>query len=487
MKRLWACVGLGVIALFSTCVASTPALEGEVREGLATPVGAPAEPSPHGSPGGSPSTTGSSDSKHVVIISLDGLRPEFYLPGDASKACETLVSLRDAGSCAKAALPPYPSVTYPGHATIATGMNPARHGVTANTVFEPTASEGRGFWFASDLQAPALWDVAHKAGLTVGSVSWPCTAGSKFIDWDVPEFWTTSMGNELVLMRKHAPEGLIELIERDAGSMATARRAGGAPWDAFLASAAATIIREHKPNLMFVHLIEPDKIQHQGGRASPELSAVTRRVDSHIYDIIEATKKAGIYERTTFIVVGDHGFADVTLMIAPNVLLAENGFIRLENKRVADWTAMIQNTGGSAGVYLKNPRDVATAAKLRGFLQKNALDSSGKPMFRIIDKDRLAALGGPRDAAFYLEAEPGYMFSGTLNGEYVRPASIKGNHGFLPDKPGLQTGFIASGRGIKKGVVLDTVRLVDVAPTVAELLGLQMPGTDGRVLKEILQ
>jgi predicted AlkP superfamily pyrophosphatase or phosphodiesterase len=430
---------------------------------------------------------GPATNNHVVIISLDGFRPEFYLQDEFTGTAETLVELRDNGSYAKAALPPYPSLTYPGHATIATGAYPARHGVNANTLFEPTNSEGRGYWFASDLQTPALWDVANKAGLTVGSVAWPCTAGSKSIHWDLPEFWTTPMGNDMVLTRKYAPDGLIELIERDAGPMATARRGDEAMWDAFLARAAVSILREHKPNLMFVHLIETDKAQHQGGRAAPDLPAVIRRVDSHIYEMIEATKKAGIYQRTTFIVLGDHGFADVNLMIAPNVLLAQHELITLQSKNVTDWKAMAQNTGGSAAIYLNDPKDAATLGKVRVLLQKNAVDPFGKPIYRIIDKERLAALGGPRDAALYLEAEPGYMFSRAVDGQFLRKASLKGNHGFLPDTPGLATGFIASGRGIKKGVVLDTIRLVDVAPTVAELLGLQMPGTDGRVLKEVLE
>jgi predicted AlkP superfamily pyrophosphatase or phosphodiesterase len=66
-------------------------------------------------------------------------------------------------------------------------------------------------------------------------------------------------------------------------------------------------------------------------------------------------------------------------------------------------------------------------------------------------------------------------------------AVIKSNHGYLPTKPGLQTGFLLAGRGVKKGVVLESVRLVDVAPTIAELLGLNMKDTDGHALKEVLQ
>lgn len=426
-------------------------------------------------------------SNHVVIISIDGMRPEFYLSKEFAGVCETLAGLRQAGSFAKGALPPYPSVTYPGHATIATGVHPSRHGIVANTVFEPPELEGRGYWFASDLRAPALWDVAHKAGLTVGSVSWPCTAGSKSIRWDVAEFWTTPFGNDLELTRRYAAPGLIEMIESKAGRMTPARRADAAQWDAFLAASAVAILEEHKPNLMFVHFIEADKIQHQGGCGAAELPAVLRRVDGYIHDIIEATRKAGIHERTTFIVLGDHGFEDVSRMIAPNVLLAQNGFITLSQGRVTDWKAMAQNTGGSAGVYLKDPKDIATATKVRMLFARHAMGAAGKPMYRVIEKQQLLKLGGPRDAAFYLEAEPGYMFSKSLDGDFVRPAPIKGNHGFLPTRAGMHTGFVAAGRGVKKGVQLGLIQLVDVAPTVAELLGLRLEDADGRVLNEILE
>ncbi|HUI06508.1 MAG TPA: ectonucleotide pyrophosphatase/phosphodiesterase [Verrucomicrobiae bacterium] len=423
---------------------------------------------------------------HVIVISLGGLRPEFYLPGPKSKACETLVELRNGGSCAKGALPPYPSVAYPGHATMVTGVSPARHGITANTRFEPPATEGRGFWFASDLQAPALWDLAHQAGRTVATVSWPSTAGSKSIDWNLPEFWTTPLGSELALMRQYATPGLISQIEQSAGSMQTARNRDAGHWDAFLTAAAATIIREHRPDLLYVHLIQADKVQHKGGRSAPELPEAMRQLDSDLYDIIQATKQAGTYESTAFVVVGDHGFSDVSEAIAPNVVLSGLGFIT-QDKAGGSWKAMVHSTGGSAAVYLKDPNDATTAAQVRGLLANRSVGQDGKRIYSIIDKEQLTKLGGPRDAAFFLEAEPGHMFVDATTGEFVRPAPVKGNHGYLPEKPEMRTGFLAAGRGIKTGVVLDTIRLADVAPTVAELLGINMKNTEGRVLTEILE
>ena len=416
------------------------------------------------------------NSNHVITISLDGLRPEFYLAPEFAKNCDTLTALRDRGSYAKGALPAYPSMTYPGHTTIATGVSVARHGITANNVIDPPKGDGRGFWYARDLQTPALWDVAHAAGLTVGSVSWPCNADSKAIDWNIPEFWTTGLGKETDLMRRSATPGLLDAIEKQAGAL-TAERLS-ADRDSFLAACAIYILREHKPNLMFVHLLETDKVQHKGGRETAELPAALRRLDGHVKAFLEAANAAGIAERTTFIVVGDHGFADVSRTIAPNWLLAKEGFLGETN-----WTAMVMNTGGSAGVYLKDPTDAATAKAVRALLEENA-----DGLYRIIEKNQLVKLGGPRNATFYLEAEPGYMFSGSKTGDaLVRSAPIKGNHGCLPTNAQMYTGFIASGRGIKNGVLLDTVRLVDVAPTVAQLLGLRLDNVDGRVLNEILE
>jgi predicted AlkP superfamily pyrophosphatase or phosphodiesterase len=424
-------------------------------------------------------------SNYVVMITLDGMRPEFYLPSDLSVGTQTLSNLMQQGSYAKGAYPPYPSFTYPGHTTMVTGDFPARHGITANEVFDPLATEPRWFWYASDIQVPTIWDAAHDAGLTVGAVSWPVSAGSKSIDWDFPEFPTTASGFKQ--FREYTSPGLLAEIEAVAGPITNAGQLATGKWDDLIAATAIDIIRQHRPNLLLVHFIESDHAQHLGGRSNPNLPDILHKLDGHVHDIIEATKKAGIYERTTFIVLGDHGFADIHRTVAPNVLLAQNGLITLENAKVTDWKAFTQHTGGSAAVYVKDPKDAATLKKVHALLQEHAADSSSNHLYQIIEKDELVKLGGPRNAAFYLEGELGVMFSGAVTGGFLRPATLQGNHGYLPTKPGLQTGFIAAGRGVKKGVVLDNTRLVDVAPTIAQLLGVKLENTDGHPIREILQ
>lgn len=83
-----------------------------------------------------------------------------------------------------------------------------------------TEEDGRGFWYASDLKAPALWDAVHSAGLTVGAVSWPSSAGSESIEWNLPEFWSSLYGHELSMMRRYAKKEVLKMAEHSAPPLA---------------------------------------------------------------------------------------------------------------------------------------------------------------------------------------------------------------------------------------------------------------------------
>ena len=426
--------------------------------------------------------------RHVVVISIDGLLPQFYLPGSNSLLNTTLVGLRDEGSYARAMLPVYPSVTYASHAAISTAVTPSKHGITANNVLDTRTGNGRGAWYAADLKARPIWDAANAAGLTVGTLSWPTTAGSKSIDWNLPEFWTSNYGKEPALVRKYESGGVVEMMEEAGRKLENVHLDIMAPRDSFMTAAAVKLIRQKKPNLLFVHLIDLDHNEHAEGRDSPALKEVMERIDGHVREIVSATRAAGIYDRTTFIILGDHGSSKVQLSLAPNSLLAREGLLRVKDDRIESWDAIVQNTGGSAGVYLRDNNDAAMFRRVYKLLENSRLDASGKPMYSLIDRATLAHLGGPAGAAFYLEGEPGVMFSGSIGtGNWTRRSNLRGNHGYLPTKPDMFTGFIAFGRGIRKGVVLDTIRVTDVAPTIATLLGFPFESTQSRVLREILK
>ena len=408
--------------------------------------------------------------RHLVLISIDALRPEFYL--DDGYAAPALRALVRSGSHARAATPVFPSVTYPGHASIVTGVRPARHGILFNMIWSPTGGPSRWYEEAADLRAPPLWDVARAAGLTTAAVSWPSTLGAR-IDWLVPERNYYQRPEPVDVLRQASTPGLFE-------------RLGVTPrpemfkniveWDTFLASTAAAILRGTRPNLLLLHLVQLDYYQHRGGTNGTEVRPALARIDAHVATVVAALREAGIAGETAVIVTGDHGFQDVERTVQVNEILARAGLGGCRTAS-AEWRATAHVTGGSAAIFIKSATDGAAA--------EAALRREARDRYTIVPRRQLDELGAMTGAAFAVDAAPGYAF-GASCGEGLETAKRYGTHGFLPSRPSMSTGFIAAGAGVRPGVTVERIRLVDVAPTAARLLGLDMPGVEGRVLAEML-
>jgi predicted AlkP superfamily pyrophosphatase or phosphodiesterase len=424
--------------------------------------------------------------RHVVLISIDGLRPEFYL--DDAHTAPALRALVKTGSHARTVTPVFPSVTYPGHATIVTGVRPARHGIPFNRIWSPPTT-GRWYEEATDLRAPPLWDVARAAGLTTAAVSWPVTLGAK-IDWLIPERDYYARSEPLEMLRQATTPGLIERL----GLTPSAEMFKNvAQWDQFLASAAAGIIRGMRPNLLLLHLVQIDYFQHRGGLDGSDVKPALARVDAHVAAVTSALREAGIAAQTTVIVTGDHGFQDVRQWVQVNEILARAGLGGCPWS-APDWRATAHVFGGSAAVFVSAAAGADGAASGAGDAAGGAgaaaraeevLRREARDRFTIVTRRELDALGALPAAAFALEAAPGWAIAGEC-GKGVETPGRSGTHGFLPSRPSMNTGFIASGAGVRAGVVLERIGLVDVAPTAARLLGLTMTNVEGRVLTEIL-
>jgi predicted AlkP superfamily pyrophosphatase or phosphodiesterase len=412
--------------------------------------------------------------RHVVLVTIDGLRPEFYL-ADGWPA-PNLRALVQAGAHARAAEPVFPSVTYPNHASIATGVRPARHGVATNFRFDPDGAPASWHLNAADLSAPPVWQWARAAGLSTGAVSWPSTVGAD-IDALVPEQDYFARPEPLPLLRGSSTPGLFERLgvtpEPDMFR-------DPARWDAFVTETAAAIIRRIKPHLLLVHLVEADYRQHRDGLDDGGVRAALGRVDAGVGVIARALREAGLAGRAAVMVAGDHGFAAVQGLAFPNAVLARAG-LRGCPRPGAGWTATAHISGAAAAVHV-NPRgDAAVAARAEAALRAGA---AGR--YVLVSRSELDRLGALPEAAFALEAAPGYTMGGScergLTGTYRG-----GAHGYLPSRPEMATGFVAAGAGVRAGVSLERVWLIDIAPTAARLLGLTPPPVEGRVLAEILE
>jgi arylsulfatase A-like enzyme len=421
---------------------------------------------------------------HVVLISIDGFRPDFYR--DASWPAPTLQQMAREGTHAEGVRSVFPSVTYPSHTTIVTGALPARHGIVYNSPFEPEGQTGRWFWEFDFITTPTLWDAVGAAGRTSASLLWPVTVGAP-IDYNLPEYWSLDAGyGSIEPMRWHdTPEGFVEELEREASGRLDRDRSSGDYMTRDLATALNTsyVLARYQPALTTVHLLGVDHFQHSDGRDSARVRQVVAAVDVAVREMIEGAQRGGIADRTAFIITGDHGFVDVHTVLAPNVWLAAAGLLEPTRDR-GDWRAAFHTTGGSALLHLRDSDDRDAVDEVRRILESRP--RAERRLFRVVERDELDRIGADPAAALGLALIPGVSSSSSARGAAVRPGR-GGTHGYFPDFEAIETGFIGWGAGFREGVVLAHMGLEDVAPVVAGLLGIEFDAPDGALPAGLLQ
>lgn len=152
------------------------------------------------------------------MISVDGMRPDYITQADEHGAkVPNLRRFLKEGTYADGVVGVVPTVTYPSHTTLVTGVWPAKHGIFANTTFDPLRKNLDGwYWYTEDIRVPTLWDAAAAAGRTTASIQWPVTVGAH-ITWDIPEFWRASTPDDAKLLRAVSTPGLLQEARKDLG------------------------------------------------------------------------------------------------------------------------------------------------------------------------------------------------------------------------------------------------------------------------------
>ena len=420
--------------------------------------------------------------KYVVLISIDGMRPEFYK--DPSWPAPTLQQLKKEGSYADHVKPVFPSVTLPNHTSMITGAMPARHGIYYNTPFEPEGATGIWNWETSRILVPTIWDAARTAGLKTASVDWPVNVGGP-IDYNFPCIWAvdTTKDNIQVLKANTTPSGLWDELEKNATGRLLSSDIDGSTLrsDENKARIAAYIIRTYKPSFIAVHVSSTDEAEHEYGREGVEVRKAVAAVDRAVGDILEAIEKAGIKDSTAVLIAGDHGFYDIHSTLYPNTWLKKNNLLGSGK----DWRVKFQSSSGAAFLHLQNPSDSTT---LKAVIKLIAdLPPSERKLFRVIDKPALTAIGADPTAELALSPTPGIAIGLAVKDSVLLPAMQKGTHGYYPDTPEIMTGFIAIGCGIRSGVVIQEMGTPDIAPIIATLLGLPFKSPDGVLYPGIIK
>jgi len=251
---------------------------------------------------------------------------------------------------------------------------------------------------------------------------------------------------------------------------------------------AVDTIKRKKPNLLLMHLIDLDDAKHEHGTDSPEIEKVLLRMDKRLGDIMEAVREAGMKEDTIFLVVGDHGQINVRYKVKLNQLLKEKGLIYEENGEMK-WKAYIQNAGGAAYLHLKENDSEVEQLALDILNKAIADDCFG--IERLYTRKELDDRHVASSIRFMLEAKAGYCFDDSLEGPVVIDLEEHGikyaTHGYSPDKLGYKCILVVSGDCIKNEYQLGEIQMVDIAPTMANILGIDFFNCDGRPLKEIFR
>lgn len=412
--------------------------------------------------------------RHVILITVDGFRPDFYL--DSSWQAVHIRQLMMGGAHAMGVNTVFPSMTYPAHTTIVTGVQPAQHGVYFNNMFEPNGPTGKMYWNTdSSIKVPTIWSAAEKKGMKVAALFWPVSADAP-VQYNIPDIG--SMG-ETVRERYARPAGFVDEVKQHVFDGATRIEYGR---DVNVGRIAAYVIGKDQPQLMTIHLFSVDHNEHQQGREGDQVREAVRGADSAVGIIMDAVKKAGIWDQTDIIVTGDHGFVTVKTSVNPNVWLVKAGLIT--DVRKDEWKAQFFSVGGSSYLFLKDPRDKATLDRVHHIL--DSLPEEQKKLFRIISRRQLDEIGGNPEAAFALSGLDGTSLGNGMTGEAVRPGH-GGTHGYFPDFHEIQTGFVVYGPGVRKGGMVPVMNERDITSVVVRLLGLDLPTAAGKVPAGLLE
>ncbi len=436
-------------------------------------------------PGGIPAAD-----RIVVLISVDGLAHYYF--DDPKAEMPTIRALAAEGARAEMMKVSMPSVTWPNHTTLVTGVNPAKHGVIGNNYFSRAKNEVVPLipdpYFNKEeiVKSPTIYDVAKAAGLKTAAIIWPASRGAKTLDWTVPDCFSNSLWQTYgtaSMLAEFKQAGIP--YEKQEEWCKTGK---GEDRDRMYVQMLNHVVRTHRPNVALLHLVEVDHVEHSKGPQSPEAYAAVKFADDRVREVWDELKKS-FPGKATLIVSADHGFFPYQQTIQPNVLLRKEGLIKLEGTKIGSAKVRALGQGGGCFVYVLDQANrealIAQVAKL--FKDVEGVDVVIAPKdfkkFGLADPKKNADM-----ADLMLSAKKGYSFSDMVAGDIVvtpKTDAVKGTHGYDPNQPMLHAAFVAWGAGIKPGAKIPVMNNTDVAPTMAALLGLKIKDADGRALKEL--
>ncbi len=424
----------------------------------------------------------------VLMISIDGLRPDAITQAEAHHLqVPNLRRFVEQGTYADGVIGVVPTLTYPSHTTLVTGVTPAVHGILSNTTFDPLFQNQVGwFWYASQQKAETLWQAARQRGITTANLNWPVTVDAPGIDFNMPEYWRASTPDDLLLLDALArPLGLQQQLEHELGPWVDGNTLTIAS-DATRTRFAKAMLRQHHPGFLTVHLSSLDEEEHTSSPFSAKSNETLEAIDGMIGQLVDAA--VAINPKAIIVVVSDHGFARTdfhTNLFGPLLragLLTVGPPGPLGTPSFSSWKATLWPAGGCAAVMLHDPADTASRDAILGLLHDLAADPANG-IDAILNKEQLGQLGGFPGAEALVVLRPPFQLGYTFSGPIVTPAPATGMHGYLPSNPEMRSSFFVLGKGIAPHRDLGLINMLQVAPSIAELLSAKLPAATAKPIK----
>lgn len=401
--------------------------------------------------------------------------------------------LFERGSYVESILPVHPALTYSCHTAILTGRYVDGHGIVHNEILSRGGKTGLPWHnMRRDIKVPTLMDYARDAGLSTCSLSWPVSGAADLdflfpmiVPYDYygyePEKWLEGTASE-------------NLMDAYFWKYGRYLRGQDRSLDLFTMAVAPDLIEDFgQPDVMLVKMCDLDSVRHTYGVYTEETHEQLRKHDQEFGVLLETIRRYGDFENTNFVILGDHGQTDVEDVLNINRLLVKEGFIKLDEAgNVESFEAFGHSTGLACLIEVGDPGNADQLQRVRNYLESLKADPNIKLRY-VLDKDQAKAeyhLEGPFD--FVIESDRNVSFSDRLNNTEIWASREPGDHkigmathGSRPDRVET-TAFLACGPGFKQGVVIDQANMVDIAPTLAEILGLSMQNCDGEPMKGII-
>lgn len=373
----------------------------------------------------------------LLVISVDGLDWRYLRDRDAmGLSIPNIRKLMARSEIADGVTGVWPTITWPSHTSMLTGVRPAEHGILANAGGPPDPA--LSYWSVNKIKVPTLTQCLFASGRTVGAVNWPVTVDAK-INWNLPEVYARRDGDssDMDTVDHFGTPGLVAEIGRAYPSFPQA-------WldDRSRALATIYLLKQKRPDLLLLHFAELDSEEHEDGPFTPHAKAVVERTDELIGDILKVLPAD--YDLA---LVSDHGFEQIDHIAGLKAMASADGV-------TGDMTV-------TPGLVTAN--DPAVIAWLR---QKSGKGEVG----REVPAAEMARYA-PQLTGAAFEPAPHVMFG---NGSAQSAPGTKGNHGFWPRRPDYHSIFLLSGPGIAPRS-LGTIEMVSLKERFAAALGARCP------------